>query len=100
MRKSDIISEIERISTQDMSKEDMSELSQLIEELRTSNDKDIDELTDIFPALKGYKEQHSLINLQKLCVEIADFCRAVYASTQNDAEREVYRNMLQKLTTE
>ena len=36
-------------------------------------------------------------NLQKLCVEIAQFCRAVYASTQNEAERRIYFDMLEKL---
>ena len=36
-------------------------------------------------------------NLQKLCVEIAQFCRAVYASTQNEQERKIYFDMLEKL---
>jgi hypothetical protein len=35
--------------------------------------------------------------LQKLCVEIADFCRAVYASTRNEQERKIYFDMLEKL---
>lgn len=52
---------------------------------------------DIFPALYAYKQDHSLINLKKLCVEVAEFCRAIYASTENEAEREVYRAMLKKL---
>ena len=52
---------------------------------------------DIFPALHKYKIEHSTDNLQKLCVEIAQFCRAVYSSTQNDEERKIYKNMLDKL---
>lgn len=55
------------------------------------------EAVDIFPALHKYKEDHNTINLQKLCVEISDFCRSVYASTQNKEEREVFFKMLDKL---
>jgi hypothetical protein len=55
------------------------------------------ELQDIFPALKTYKKEHTKENLQKLCVEIAEFCQSVYASTQNEEERKVYLSMLKKL---
>lgn len=55
------------------------------------------EAIDIFPALHKYKTEHSTANLQKLCVEISEFCRAVYASTQNDTERRIFKNMLDKL---
>ena len=55
------------------------------------------EAIDIFPALHKYKTEHNTENLQKLCVEIAQFCRAVYASTQNEAERRIYFDMLEKL---
>jgi hypothetical protein len=54
---------------------------------------------DIFPALHKYKIDHNTDNLKKLCVEIEQFCRAVYASTRNQYEREVYRNMVDKLNT-
>ena len=52
---------------------------------------------DIFPALQKYKDEHNTANLEKLCVEIIEFCRAVYASTRNEAERKVNRAMVQKL---
>lgn len=55
------------------------------------------EAVDIFPALHKYKNEHSTDNLKKLCVEIAEFCNAVYASTQNDNERKIYFNMLERL---
>nr|DAG65959.1 MAG TPA: hypothetical protein [Caudoviricetes sp.] len=55
------------------------------------------EAMDIFPALHKYQTEHNSINLQKLCVEIAEFCRAVYASTQNENERDIYYDMLEKL---
>ena len=55
------------------------------------------EAVDIFPALHKYKNEHNTTNLQKLCVEVADFCRAIYSSTQNEAERKIYYNMLEKL---
>lgn len=52
---------------------------------------------DIFPALKKYKDEHNTANLQKLMVEILEFCRSVYASTQNEAERKIYHSMIEKL---
>lgn len=54
-------------------------------------------IEDYFPALQKYKDEHNAANLEKLCVEIIEFCRAVYASTRNDAERKVYHAMIQKL---
>ena len=54
-------------------------------------------ITGIFPALHKYKSEHNTANLQKLCVEVADFCRAIYASTQNEEERRIYKDMLAKL---
>lgn len=57
----------------------------------------LSELNDIFPALSQYKAEHSEINLQKLCVEIAEFCQAVYKSTQNARESEIYLKMIRKL---
>lgn len=56
------------------------------------------EIESIFPALQKYKAEHTKTNLQKLCVEIAEFCKSVYASTQNQEEREVYYSMLDKLS--
>ena len=55
------------------------------------------EAIDIFPALHKYKYEHTTDNLKKLCVEIAEFCRAVYSSTRNEQERKIYYDMLEKL---
>jgi hypothetical protein len=55
------------------------------------------ELADLFPALEKYKTEHNTVNLQKLCVEIAEFCKSVYASTENQEERKVFFAMLDKL---
>ena len=55
------------------------------------------EAIDIIPALHKYKADHNITNLQKLCVEIADFCRAVYSSTTSPQERQIFFNMLDKL---
>ncbi len=52
---------------------------------------------DIFPALQKYKDEHSTANLQKLMVEILEFCRSVYASTRSDEERKIYRSFIEKL---
>lgn len=59
---------------------------------------DYSELKDLFPALQKYKSEHNTANLQKLCVEIKEFCKSVYASTENEQERNVYYNMVDKLT--
>ena len=56
------------------------------------------EAIDTFPALHKYKIEHNTDNLQKLCVQIADFCRAVYASTRNTEERKIYQKMIEKLS--
>ena len=55
-------------------------------------------IVGIFPALHKYKTEHTADNLKKLCVEVADFCRAIYASTQNESERIIYKGMLDKLS--
>ena len=55
------------------------------------------EAIDIFPALHKYKTEHSTDNLKKLCVEISDFCRAIYASTENEKERQIFNAMIDKL---
>lgn len=55
------------------------------------------EIADIFPALQKYKDEHNTANLQKLLVEILEFCNSVYASTQNESERKIYRTMITKL---
>lgn len=58
---------------------------------------DNSDLKDLFPALQKYKTEHSTANLQKLCAEIKQFCKAVYASTENEEERNVYMLMIDKL---
>ncbi len=59
--------------------------------------KEYEEVVSIIPALHKYKADHNITNLQKLCVEIADFCRAVYASTTSPQERQIFNAMLDKL---
>lgn len=58
---------------------------------------DYSELKDLFPALQKYKTKHNTANLQKLCAEIKEFCKSVYASTENEEERDVYFSMVDKL---
>ena len=55
------------------------------------------EAIDIFPALHKYKTEHNTDNLKKLCVEISDFCRSVYSSTENEQERQIFNVMLDKI---
>ena len=52
---------------------------------------------DFFPALQKYKDEHNTANLQKLMVEILEFCRSVYASTRSEDERKIYHLMIEKL---
>ena len=66
--------------------EDNVKPTQLTEEYR--------EVVSIIPALHKYKADHNTTNLQKLCVEIADFCRAVYSSTESEQERNIYKTFL------
>jgi hypothetical protein len=55
------------------------------------------EAVDIIPALHKYQSEHSLENLQKLCVEVLEFCEAIYASTRSDEERSVYKRVFAKI---
>ena len=55
------------------------------------------EIADIFPALQKYKDEHNTANLQKLMVEILEFCRSDYASTRSEDERKIYHSMIEKL---
>lgn len=59
--------------------------------------KEYKEAVDIFPALHAYQSEHNETNLKKLCVEVAEFCRAIYASTRSEAERKIYYGMLDRL---
>ena len=52
------------------------------------------EAVDIFPALHLYKVDHSDANLTNLCIQVAEFCKAIYASTRNPHEREIYSRVL------
>jgi hypothetical protein len=58
---------------------------------------DYKEAIDVFPALHKYKATHNALNLKKLCVEVVEFCKAILASTENEAERDIYFSMLDKL---
>ena len=54
-------------------------------------------ITGLFPALHKYKIEHTTDNLKKICVEVSEFCHAIYASTRNDSERKVFFAMIDKL---
>ena len=56
-----------------------------------------DELKDIAPSLSAFIENHTTENLQKLCLELQEFCQSVYALTKNDDERKIYFKMLDNL---
>lgn len=56
-----------------------------------------DELKDIVPSLSAFIENHTAENLQKLCLELQEFCQSVYALTKNDDERKIYFKMLDNL---
>ena len=64
------------------------------EKLEKTND---DSEINFFPALQKYKDEHNTANLQKLMVEILEFCRSVYASTRSEDERKIYHNFIEKL---
>lgn len=58
---------------------------------------EVQEIMEIFPALHKYKEDHTEDNLRKLCVEVSEFCRAIYASTKSQKERDIYLSYIKKL---
>ena len=64
------------------------------EKLGKTND---DGAINFLPALQKYKDAHNTANLQKLMVEILEFCRSVYASTRSEDERKIYHNFIEKL---
>lgn len=53
--------------------------------------------TELFPSLTEYKLNHTETNLAKLCNDVADFCIAIYASTQTDGERKIYADMINRI---
>ena len=57
----------------------------------------VNELKDISPNLNTFIQNHTADNLQRLCVEIKEFCQAVYALTNSDEERKIYFNMIDSL---
>ena len=71
--------------------------SKQFEDSTLGKQSDVNSEVDFFPALQKYKDEHNTANLQKLMVEILEFCRSVYASTQSEAERKIYRSMIEKL---
>lgn len=52
----------------------------------------------LFPSLDLYKADRSNMSLAKLCNEIADFCKKVYASTANDEQRDIFGKMAEKIS--
>ena len=59
--------------------------------------KEYEEVVSIIPSLHKYKANHNITNLKKLCVEIVDFCRAIYSSTENEQERQIFFSVIDKL---
>ena len=94
MRKSEIIDEINRISSkEEMDSKDVKDLAKYLNELKSTTT----EFDDIFPALQEYKKEHNQANFQNLCVQAMEFCREIYSTTQNDDERNIYKSIFSKL---
>lgn len=55
------------------------------------------ELGDIRPALKRYNAKKSLENFERLCVEIEEFCKAVYAEIDSEEKRDIFVKTLDKI---
>lgn len=64
---------------------------------KTTSPVPMTELNDIEPSLMHFIKFHTLENLQKLCLEIQEFCQSVYALTQNEEERSIYFDMIRKI---
>lgn len=64
---------------------------------KTTSPVPMTELNDIESSLMHFIKFHTLENLQKLCLEIQEFCQSVYALTQNEEERSIYFDMIRKI---
>lgn len=51
----------------------------------------------VISTLSDYQAEHSISNLKKVCLEISEFCLSLYASTENEEERKIFRNMITKV---
>ena len=49
--------------------------------------------SEYLPSAKAYFDTHEMRSLQKLCLEIQELCVSVYATLQNDEEKNIYRMM-------
>lgn len=54
---------------------------------------------ELLPTLKDFRQNHTEHNLQKLCLEIQEFCISIYSTLQNQEEKNIYSNMIKNLTT-
>ena len=41
---------------------------------------------------------HSEHNLKKLCLEIQEFCMSIYATLENEEEKEIFSDAIEKLS--
>ena len=55
------------------------------------------ELGDIRPALNRYNTEKSLENFERLCVEIEEFCKAVYAEIDSEEKKNFFIKALDKI---
>ena len=47
--------------------------------------------------LKRYNAEKSLENFERLCVEIEEFCKAVYAEIDSEEKRDIFVKTLDKI---
>ena len=55
------------------------------------------EFGDIRPALNRYNTEKSLKNFERLCVEIEEFCKAVYAEIDSEEKKNFFIKTLDKI---
>ena len=55
------------------------------------------EFGDIRPALNRYNIEKSLENFERLCVEIEEFCKAVYAEIDSEEKKNFFIKTLDKI---
>ena len=55
------------------------------------------EFGDIRPALNRYNTEKSLENFERLCVEIEEFCKAVYAEIDSEEKKNFFIKTLDKI---
>ena len=52
---------------------------------------------EYFPSFKELQKKHNTHNLQKVCVELQEFCILIYSTLKTEEEKNIFMNALQNI---